>query len=192
MRGRSALKKMEEASRSVHKIKKALEIAFGTAMLPELAIDAYKAIAGDDPHGDLISELLGLEIWVMCEHPYVSQLVSHHRVEFRRAQSIEEPILDGEPEGFTSMGRRLHRDNERDLRFDRDVDVFRNPQFSSQTIDHWLDTPDEEARRLSSWRGCDRAVQREEEERAGRQRDPQQRLHNTGSGRQFGLPCLAF
>ena len=60
------------------------------------------------------------------------------------------PILDREPEWLTSIDRCFDGDDECDLRFDRNVDALRNPQLSSQAIDHELDPFDDERRRLAA------------------------------------------
>jgi hypothetical protein len=142
-------------------------------MGPELVVHADEVVARDHAHRDLIGELLGLQKRMVREHPDVSQLVSDHCIELLRTQAIEKSILDGEPEGCTSIDRRFHRDDERDLRLDRDVDAFRNPQLSSQTIDDELETLDDERRGFSGGGGCHRASEREEDQGTGRrQRDP--------------------
>ena len=141
-------------------------------MFPELVVHAHEAVARNDAHRDLIRQLLRLEIRVVREHPHVSQLVRDGGIEFHRAQALEEAIFDREPEGLASIDRCFDRHHERDLRFDRNIDVLRDPELNSQAIDDELETLGEECERF---RGCgrDRTREREEEERTGRrQRDP--------------------
>jgi hypothetical protein len=106
------------------------------------------------------------------EHPDVPQLVREDRIQFLCAQALEELILDCEAEGLASIGWRFDGDDECDLRFDRNVDVLRNPQLTAQTIDYEWDSLNDEGGRFR-WCGQQRTREREQEERAGRrQRDP--------------------
>jgi len=163
----------DQALRSVDRVEKALEISFGTTMFPELLVHAHEAFACDHAHRDLVRQLLRLQIRVVRKHPYVPQLVGQCRIEFLVAQTLEESILNREPEGFTSIDRRFHGDDERDLRLDRDVHALGYPELASQTIDNELKTLSDESGRFPCRCGCYRAREREEEERTGRQqRDP--------------------
>lgn len=142
-------------------------------MFPEFVVHADQAVTRDHAHRDLIRELLGLQIRVVRKHPYMPQLVGHCRIEFLVAQTLEESILDREPEGFTSIDRCFHGDDERDLRLDRDVHALGYPELASQTIDNELKTLSDESGWFPRRCGCYRAREREEEERTGRQqRDP--------------------
>jgi hypothetical protein len=103
----------------------------------------------------------------------MTQFVGQHRIEFICAQALEESILDGEPETSTSLAWRFHRNDERNLRLDRDVDIVGDPQLFSQTIDDELNAFGEKR----GWLRCrcdhDQTRDCEEEDRAGRrQHDP--------------------
>ncbi len=113
-------------------------------MFPELVVHVDEAVAGDHAHGDLIRELLGLKIRMVGEHPHMTQFVSQHCSEFICAQALEEPNLDGESETPPSLVWRFHRNDQRNLRLDRDVDIVGNPQLFSQTIDDELNAFGEE------------------------------------------------
>lgn len=164
---------LDQRPHSVDRAEKGREISFGTTMFPELVVHARETLACDHAHRDLVRQLLCLQIRVVRKHPDVSQLVGHCRIEFLLAQTLEESILDREPEGFTSIDRCFHGDDERDLRLDRDVHALGYPELPSQTIDNELKTLSDESGRFPRRCGCYRAREREEEERTGRQqRDP--------------------
>jgi hypothetical protein len=142
-------------------------------MFPELVVNAHEAVARNDAHRDLVRQLLSLEIRVVREHPHVAQLVGHCRIEFFIAQTLEEPILDRKPERLASIEWRFDRNDQRDLRLDRDIHILRNPELTSKTIDDKLKTLGDESGRFSRRCGSNRTSEHEEEEHIGRrQRDP--------------------
>ena len=157
--------------RSVHRAEKAFEISSGTTVFPELVVHAHEAVARNDAHRDLIRQLLRLEIRVVREHPHVAELVGHCRIQFFIAQTLEESILDREPEGLARIEWGFNGHNQRDLRLDRDIHILRYSELASKTIDDMLKTLGDESGRFS--RGCGSKREREEEEQIGRrQRDP--------------------
>lgn len=105
------------------------------------------------------------------EHPHVAELVGHCRIQFFIAQTLEESILDREPEGLARIEWGFNGHNQRDLRLDRDIHILRYSELASKTIDGMLKTLGDESGRFS--RGCGSKREREEEEQIGRrQRDP--------------------
>ncbi len=51
------------------------EIAFGPSVCPDFLVDIVQALAADDPQGDLVGELFGLQIRMVGENPDVTELV---------------------------------------------------------------------------------------------------------------------
>ena len=169
------------------------QIPFGRTVFPQLVVHAHQTVSGHDPHGDLIGETFRLEIGVMGEHPHVTQLVGHRRIEFLGTQSLQEAVFDRESEWLASIRRRFDRHDERDLRLHRDVDALRYPQLR-RAADRRRpeDAAAIERRRFGAGAAAADAFSDEQKEHTGRREsDPRQGLRRHEISTASRGPCLA-
>jgi len=113
-------------------------------MFPEFVIHAGERVARDDSHRDLVGQFLRLKVRVVCEDPHVAQLVRHRRVELLGTQSREEATFNRKTKWLMALLGRFDRDDQRDLRLDRDAHALGDAKFVSQSIDNQLDPLEDE------------------------------------------------
>jgi hypothetical protein len=69
-------------------------VAVGSGASPYLSVDRHEAFPGDKAHGNLVSQLLRLQIGVVRENPDVPEFVGNDGSEIVVVQFVEEAIFD--------------------------------------------------------------------------------------------------
>jgi hypothetical protein len=139
-------------------------------VFPQFVVHADQAVTADDPHCNLVGEFFSVKVGVVREEPYMPQLVRDRRIELLRTQSREEAVFNGETERLTETRRCFYRDDERDLRLNRNVHAFRYTQLHSQSIDNKLNPIDDECSWFC-WSSCRQTRDSQEDEPTRRRQD---------------------